>query len=197
MAESEFNEHFFSQFLDDYFAEADEHLRSVRRHLLEFEDSLNAGNRIQDRTLNELFRSFHTLKGISAMANVSAAETLAHYMEGYLRMLRDGQSSLSANGLSVLIDSTKKIEEVVLARRNDTEIPNIESEVERLGRETYRLTALIGTSSFLHRHLSWPRVRSTSTPLERSSSLWERSKTRNPWFRRVAKSPSNSLCRRV
>ena len=79
MAESEFNEHFFSQFLDDYFAEADEHLRSVRRHLLEFEDSLNAGHRIQDRTLNELFRSFHTLKGISAMANVSAAETLAHF----------------------------------------------------------------------------------------------------------------------
>ena len=141
MAESEFNEHFFSQFLDDYFAEADEHLRSVRRHLLEFEDSLNAGNRIQDRTLNELFRSFHTLKGISAMANVSAAETLAHYMEGYLRMLRDGQSSLSANGLSVLIDSTKKIEEVVLARRNDTEIPNIESEVERLEALTSQLDA--------------------------------------------------------
>jgi len=132
MAESEFNEHFFSQFLDDYFAEADEHLRSVRRHLLEFEDSLNAGHRIQDRTLNELFRSFHTLKGISAMANVSAAETLAHFMEGYLRMLRDGQSSLSVNGLSILIDSTKKIEEIVLARRNDTEVPDIEREVERL-----------------------------------------------------------------
>jgi hypothetical protein len=35
MAETEFNEDFFNQFLDDYFAEADEHLRSVRRHLLE------------------------------------------------------------------------------------------------------------------------------------------------------------------
>ena len=48
MAESEFNEQFFSQFLDDYFAEADEHLRSVRRHLLEFEDSLNAGEAIDE-----------------------------------------------------------------------------------------------------------------------------------------------------
>ena len=31
---SEFDAQFFDQFLDDFFAEADELLRSVRRHLL-------------------------------------------------------------------------------------------------------------------------------------------------------------------
>jgi two-component system chemotaxis sensor kinase CheA len=132
MAENEFDEQFFTQFLDDYFAEADEHLRSARRHLLEFEDSLNAGQSIQERTVNELFRSFHTLKGISAMANVAAAETLAHFMESYLRMLRDGQSSLTANGLDVLIASTRKLEEIVAARRDEAEIPTIERDVESL-----------------------------------------------------------------
>ena len=132
MAESEFNEQFFSQFLDDYFAEADEHLRSVRRHLLEFEDSLNAGEEIDARTVNELFRSFHTLKGISAMANVSAAETLAHYMESYLRILRDGHSAFSVEGLKALIDSTKKLEEIVAAKRDERDIPGIDTEIEKV-----------------------------------------------------------------
>ena len=132
MAGSEFDAQFFEQFLDDFFAEADEHLRSVRRHLLEFEDSLNADRAISKNTLNELFRSFHTLKGISAMANVSAAETLAHHMEGYLRLLRDGDLAFSQGGLEALIEGTKKIEEIVTARRGNEEIPDIDVESAHL-----------------------------------------------------------------
>jgi two-component system chemotaxis sensor kinase CheA len=66
------------------------------------------------------------------MANVSAAETLAHFMESYLRMLRDGQTELSADGLNILIDSTRKLEEIVRARQDDSEIPEIDRDVERL-----------------------------------------------------------------
>ena len=40
MGQDEFNEQFFHHLLEDYFAEADEHLRNVRRHLLKFEDAL-------------------------------------------------------------------------------------------------------------------------------------------------------------
>src|SRR5215216_3839002 len=132
MPESEFNEHFFEQFLDDYFTESDEHLRNVRRHLLALEDSLAAGQAIEKATLNELFRSFHTIKGISAMANVSAAETLAHHMESYLRLLRDGHTELTEEGLNILIESTKQLEKVIEARRAEAEIPEIEDEVELL-----------------------------------------------------------------
>lgn len=132
MPENEFNAQFFEQFLDDYFAESDEHLRSVRRNLIALEDTLNAGQTIEKNILNELFRSFHTLKGISAMANVSAAETLAHYMESYLRLLRDGQAILTEEGLNALMESTKKIEEIVAARRIDGAIPQIEAEINLL-----------------------------------------------------------------
>ncbi|HVE56170.1 MAG TPA: chemotaxis protein CheA, partial [Pyrinomonadaceae bacterium] len=118
--------------LDDYFAESDEHLRSVRRDLLEIEDSLNADRAIEKNVLNELFRSFHTLKGISAMANVGQAETLAHYMESYLRLLRDGQTSFTEEGLTALIESTRKLEEIVAARRAGNEIPAIEAEISLL-----------------------------------------------------------------
>jgi two-component system chemotaxis sensor kinase CheA len=129
MPESEFNEHFFEQFLDDYYAESDEHLRSVRLNLLALEDALAAGRRIEQAVLNELFRSFHTLKGISAMANVTAAETLAHVMENYLRLLRDGQTAFSAEGLNALIESAKRLEEIIAARRKGEKIPPIDREV--------------------------------------------------------------------
>lgn len=132
MPENEFNAQFFEQFLDDYFAESDEHLRSVRRNLLSLEDSMAAGRAIEKNTLNELFRSFHTLKGISAMASVSAAETLAHYMESYLRLLRDGQAAFTEEGLNALIESTRKLEEIVAARRAGDEIPQIEAEINLL-----------------------------------------------------------------
>jgi two-component system chemotaxis sensor kinase CheA len=132
MPESEFNEQFFEQFLDDYYAESDEHLRSVRRNLHALEDSLDADRAIEKPVLNELFRSFHTLKGISAMANVAAAETLAHYMESYLRLLRDGQTAFTEEGLNALIESTRKLEEIVAARRTGSEIPSIESEIKLL-----------------------------------------------------------------
>lgn len=132
MPESEFNAQFFEQFLDDYYAESDEHLRSIRRNLLALEDSLASGQTIEKNTLNEIFRSFHTIKGISAMANVSAAETLAHYMESYLRLLRDGQTVFTEEGLNALIESTKKLEEIVNARRTNGEIPPIGAEINLL-----------------------------------------------------------------
>jgi two-component system chemotaxis sensor kinase CheA len=132
MPESEFNAQFFEQFLDDYFAESDEHLLTIKRHLLAFEDALNQGQTSEKNILNDLFRSFHSIKGISAMANVSAAETLAHYMESYLRLLRDGQTHLTGEGLRILIECTKKLDQVIEARRLEAEIPAIENEINLL-----------------------------------------------------------------
>src|SRR4029078_6083449 len=80
---------FFDQFLDDYYAECDEHLVSIRRSLVTLEDEVGAGT-LDRAVLDNLFRSFHTLKGISGMVGLAAAEQLAHYLESYLRELREG-----------------------------------------------------------------------------------------------------------
>ncbi|HVF30487.1 MAG TPA: chemotaxis protein CheA, partial [Pyrinomonadaceae bacterium] len=125
---------FFEQFLDDYVAEADEHLRSVRRGLLDLEDRIVNRQPLDKDTLNELFRSFHTLKGISAMAGVSAAETLAHHMESYLRLLRDGETPVSENGILALTRSTQKLERIVIAKRDGLDEPDFEAEVAGLER---------------------------------------------------------------
>ena len=125
------NDDFVAGFLDDYFAECEEHLATVRRALLALDDSIgDAGD--EAALLDELFRSFHSVKGLSAMVDVREAERLAHELEGYLRKLRDAELALTADSLSVLIDSTATLESVIVARRAGTPTPPVERDVERL-----------------------------------------------------------------
>ena len=122
---------FFDQFLDDYYAECDEHLVSIRRSLVILEDEVGAYT--VDRTLlDNLFRSFHTLKGISGMVGLAAAEQLAHHLESYLRELREGTLTLTVPGFEVLVSGVSLLENVINARRNDQTIPSIEETVKRL-----------------------------------------------------------------
>jgi two-component system chemotaxis sensor kinase CheA len=122
---------FFDQFLDDYYAECDEHLVSIRRSLVTLEDEVDA--RTVDRTLlDNLFRSFHTLKGISGMVGLGAAEELAHHLESYLRELREGTVALSESGFEALATGVSLLENVINARRNNQPIPSIDEIVGRL-----------------------------------------------------------------
>ena len=122
---------FFDQFLDDYYAECDEHLVSIRRSLVTLEDEINAS--AIDRTLlDNLFRSFHTLKGISGMVGLNAAEQLAHHLESYLRELRDGQVILNEPGFKALVDGVGLLEAVINAHRNEQPLPAIDQIAARL-----------------------------------------------------------------
>lgn len=133
MAEADPNERseFVDQFLDDFYAECDEHLTLIRRALLALEDGLD--HRSIDRSLfDDLFRSFHTLKGISGMVSLSEAERLAHSLESYLRVLRDAKATLNAEGLNALSNGVATLEKVIDARRNNHKIPRIQNAVNRL-----------------------------------------------------------------
>ena len=122
---------FFDQFLDDYYAECDEHLVSIRRSLVALEDEVGTGA-VDRAVLDNLFRSFHTLKGISGMVGLGAAEQLAHHLESYLRELREGTVVLSGPGFKALVAGVSTLENVINARRNDQTIPSIDDVVERL-----------------------------------------------------------------
>ncbi|MCT7985093.1 chemotaxis protein CheA [Laspinema sp. A4] len=110
---------FFKDFLDDYFAECDEHLTVVRRELLNIEPFVGK-EKIERSVLNELFRSFHSLKGLSGMVGVKDAEELAHEMESYLRVLRDQEVMLSPEGFDALLGGTKGLEQTIASHRNKT-----------------------------------------------------------------------------
>ncbi|HEY9702708.1 MAG TPA: Hpt domain-containing protein, partial [Allocoleopsis sp.] len=90
-------ENILSEFFDDYFAESEEHLTSVRSNLLNLEQFIE-NPQIPRSLLDQLFRSFHTLKGLSGMVGLKEAEQLAHQMEDYLRVLRDQKVIFSGEG---------------------------------------------------------------------------------------------------
>src|SRR5215216_109274 len=131
IAEQESDDGFFAEFLDDYFAESEEHLTDLRRGMLALEPFVHQPQ-ISRPLLDELFRSFHSLKGISGMVGVREAEQLAHQMESYLRALRQGQLRLAPEGMDTLIAGTKMLETVISARRERNPAPDIAPVLARL-----------------------------------------------------------------
>jgi two-component system chemotaxis sensor kinase CheA len=122
------NENFLAGFMDDYFAECDEHLTMIRRTLLASE----AGEGLSAAALEELFRGVHSLKGLSGMVELREAELIAHHMESYLRDLRGKTASLSAHGLGALIEGAHALEQTIAARKAGQPFPEIDPIVARL-----------------------------------------------------------------
>ena len=123
---------FFEGFLDDYFAECEEHLTAARAGLLELE-AAGQNTSAQRRIVNDLFRSFHSLKGISAMVELRPAERLAHEVENALRSMRAGEAAVTPDGINLLIDATQLLEQIVNAHRSKAALPVIEDMMHRIG----------------------------------------------------------------
>ncbi len=77
-----------------------------------------------DRSVvNELFRNFHSFKGISAIVGLRAAEELAHATEDYLRELTRGAITLTQRGVELLMQATQRLEQIASAFRDKKPIP--------------------------------------------------------------------------
>jgi two-component system chemotaxis sensor kinase CheA len=122
---------FLDRFLNEYYAECEEHLAVVRRALLSLEDSIGQA-RPDAAVIEELFRSFHSIKGISAMVEHREIEAVAHEMESYLRALRDGQVTLSTAGVEALIEGTRLLEHALAAHRTAEPQPDTKDVVATL-----------------------------------------------------------------
>ena len=122
---------FESSFMDDYFAEADEHLLAIRRCLLMLDAAQGAD--VPPAVLEELFRSCHSLKGISAMVELREAELLAHQMESGLRAIRQGHVAFDAGNLDTLLAGANALEAVIVAKRQGVPVPSEELAIAALG----------------------------------------------------------------
>src|SRR5215470_2407718 len=129
------NDLVFDRFLDDYFAECDEHLTGARRALLALESAVGQPG-AERGPVDELFRYFHSLKGISAMVELRPAEVLAHHLENYLRVIRQREIELTVEGIDVLMDGTRLLETVINAHRFHRPQPAIDEVIVRVERLT-------------------------------------------------------------
>ncbi len=122
----------FASFMDEYFAECDEHLAAIRHLLLDIEPVAAAGGAAPQDVIEELFRSFHSIKGISGMVELREAEMLAHHLESYLRELRGHEARLTAAGLDALVAGVDALERTIAARRDGHAPPVVEAIVGSL-----------------------------------------------------------------
>ncbi|MDZ5473461.1 chemotaxis protein CheA [Bacillus sp. 31A1R] len=99
-----------NQYLEVFIEESKEHLQSCNERLLELEKNPS------DLTIvNEIFRSAHTLKGMSATMGYEDLASLTHQMENVLDAIRNQKISVNAEILDVVFESVDHLEEMVLS----------------------------------------------------------------------------------
>ncbi len=88
-----------AEFLDEFVSEASEHLDLAASCLLNLEESPN-----DQESLNGLFRSIHTIKGVAAFLGLDSISQLTHHTENLLQDLRDGKARCDDAVVDVLFE---------------------------------------------------------------------------------------------
>jgi two-component system, chemotaxis family, sensor kinase CheA len=97
------------EFVAGFLAEAHEHLASANANLLAMDEAARR-DVPHPRAVRELFRSLHTLKGLSAMIGAEPIVDVAHEMEALLRSADQAGGRLAPDAVDVLLQGVKAIE---------------------------------------------------------------------------------------
>ena len=97
-----------SQYLDIFLEESGEHLQNLSQKLLELEQHPD------DLTIiNEIFRSAHTLKGMSSTMGFEDMADLTHHMENVLEDLKEGVLRVSTLTVDVLLKCLDRLQSII------------------------------------------------------------------------------------
>jgi len=111
-----------ADFIAGFIAETEEHLASANANLLAVEAAA-AQNQPTPRQIRELFRSFHTVKGLAAMVGVEPIVDLAHAMESVLRDADVAAARLLPEAVELLLKAVRAIETRVHALGKGHTVP--------------------------------------------------------------------------
>ncbi|WOF15613.1 chemotaxis protein CheA [Methanoplanus sp. FWC-SCC4] len=90
-----------------FVAESIENHENIVKNILILEEGSD------DAAIDEIFRSAHTLKGMSASMGYSEMEHLCHKMEDIFHTIRSGEIEISPNLTDLLLACTDRIEEMI------------------------------------------------------------------------------------
>lgn len=99
-----------SQYLEVFIDESKEHLQTINEQLLELEK-----NPDDVSIVNEIFRSAHTLKGMSATMGFEDLANLTHQMENVLDAIRNGKIAVTPELLDVIFRAVDDLEAMVVS----------------------------------------------------------------------------------
>lgn len=97
-----------SQYIEIFTEEAKEHLQNLNEGMLSLEKTPD-----ELKILDEIFRSAHTLKGMSATMGFEKMAELTHLMENVLSKLKNGDEKISVKVMDVLFKCLDLLEQMV------------------------------------------------------------------------------------
>lgn len=100
----------------DFISESGEHLESSEAALLEIETKPN-----DNELLNQIFRSFHSIKGLAGFFNLTDIGSLAHAAENLFDLARKGQLLLTGKNTDVVFESIDMLKKMVADLKESVE----------------------------------------------------------------------------
>jgi two-component system, chemotaxis family, sensor kinase CheA len=128
----------YESLLAIFVTEAQEHLQTINRYLLDWHES--AGWRRDEPALVDLFRAAHTLKGAAAAADIKEIQLLSYQLEAIFGKLRSGELEREAEIFDLVSQTVETIALVVRSLQSQEEAGVNIDELYR------RLITLTGTS---------------------------------------------------
>jgi len=95
--------------LSDFVMESLESLETVEVCLMDLEQYPGDLN-----SINAIFRSFHTIKGVSAFLNLNRINMLAHHAENLLDKARSGEISIQATVVDIILESVDALKKLIM-----------------------------------------------------------------------------------
>ncbi|HEX3954453.1 MAG TPA: chemotaxis protein CheW [Stellaceae bacterium] len=102
---------------NEFAVETEEHLQAVEPILTQADPKLTAAADVA-----QLFRSFHSIKGLARAMDVLGMEAVAHHAENLLGLVREGRAALSLELADLLlqsVDALKRMRDAVSEHRGD------------------------------------------------------------------------------
>jgi len=92
----------------DFITEAYEHIESSETGLLDLEAKPD-----DNEVINQIFRAFHTIKGMAGFLNLTEIGSLAHSAENLLDLARNGKLALTGNNMDVIFESIDLLKKMI------------------------------------------------------------------------------------
>ena len=104
------------EILSDFVMESLESLETVEVSLMDLEQDPGDLD-----SINAIFRSFHTIKGVSAFLNLERINMLAHHAENLLDKARSGEISIEATVVDIILESVDALKKLIVGVQNGLE----------------------------------------------------------------------------
>ncbi|GMT47250.1 MAG: chemotaxis protein CheA [bacterium] len=120
----------------EFISEAEELLEEAQGHLLELQESAETG--ANPDTVNALFRSIHTLKGISGIFGLEGLKDMSHAIEEILDSLRLGNIEVTGEVISFLFKNIDILRELLknAEQGNDFDVTPYLEDIKVFGQKT-------------------------------------------------------------